>query len=473
MAGTDKGHYVVIDQNALKSYVNFMIEIPKDKRGRVKVGYEDKNGKSVIEPIYDSIDIFENGYAIIEQNQKYGLISESGKVLFEPKFYEVGHGEMIVYVDSKYGYIDLEKGKILLPIMYDDIKKNQDEIFLLNLDNKWGSYNLITKMIIEPIYDQLIFDVNQNHQDYLINSKSQNKLGQSCKVNKNLSYDQVHIQPSILSYKVITETNSKYGYVDLKDGKTILPPVYDEIKKNKDGTLLIKGSNKYGNYNPITKQLISPIYEHIEQFTNLKYKIKLNNLFGIVTSDFNSVIEPIYESVEYITENTYTIKKDGRYGIIRSDGKIVIEPKYEAISFYAGIGQYKQNGKLGYVSVNGVELTPPIYDEIKNLYFELSLLDAGIPLDERNQLPLWHLERVKYNGKYGIYNTQANKMIIQSEYDKIEPIRIFNNSLAHQILMPKIAQIASKVPVFEAVKKGIIMDDKIFFDLNGNYIDKL
>lgn len=343
LAAGDKGRYLVVDQNGSKSYVNFMTQIPKSIRGKVKVGYENKNGKTIIEPMYDSISVFDNGYAFIELDQRFGFVAESGKVIFEPQFDEVGdniHGGVIVASHSKYGYIELVNGKIILPLVYDDIKRNQDGTFLLKLNNKWGKYD------------------------------------------------------------------------------------------------------------PINKQLVDSVYESIESI----YFIGLEN----------------------IRENVYLVKKNGCYGIIDRDFKSIIEPKYEALSFYGGeTGKYKLTGKWGYIGQSGNELTEPIFDRIEDLYVELSSYAADMSFEEQDKLFLRYLDRVKYNGKYGIYNRHMNKMILKPEYDKIDCFRILNNSFAQQYLHPRITPIAIRVPIFRAIKKGIIIDDKFFYDLNGNYIDKL
>lgn len=343
LAAGDKGRYLVVDQNGSKSYVNFMTQIPKSIRGQVKVGYENKNGKTIIEPMYDSISVFDNGYAFIELDQRFGFVAESGKVIFEPQFDEVGdniHGGVIVSSHSKYGYAELESGKIVLPLVYDEIKRNQDGTFLLKLNNKWGRYDPISKQLFESVYESIKF---------------------------------IH-----------------------------------------------------------------------------------------------------FKGLENIDENVYLVKINGRYGIIGMDFKTIIEPKYEVLSFYGGeTGQYMLNGKWGYIGQSGNELTEPIFDKIEDLYSELSLYAADIPFEEQDKMPLRYLDRVKCNGKYGIYNRHMNKMILKLEYDKIDSFRILNNSFAQQYLYPRITPIASRMPIFRAIKKGVIIDDKIFYDLNGNYIDKL
>ena len=63
-----------------------------------KWGYMDNNGKVIIQPLYDSINVEANGFFRIEQKDKAGLLSPRGKVVIEPKYgyvYTTGHTDKL------------------------------------------------------------------------------------------------------------------------------------------------------------------------------------------------------------------------------------------------------------------------------------------------------------------------------------------------------------------------------------------
>lgn len=62
--------------------------------------------KTIIEPQYDSEPIFKNGIAIVDSEDKYGLIDHFGK--------------------------------ILVPVKYDDIRGFQGEYTRVCFEDKWG-----------------------------------------------------------------------------------------------------------------------------------------------------------------------------------------------------------------------------------------------------------------------------------------------------------------------------------------------
>ena len=51
-----------------------------------KYGFIDKSGKVVIEPQFDDVGPFSEGFAGVEKDGKWGFIDKSGKVVIEPQF---------------------------------------------------------------------------------------------------------------------------------------------------------------------------------------------------------------------------------------------------------------------------------------------------------------------------------------------------------------------------------------------------
>ena len=51
-----------------------------------KTGFRDLDGNIVIKAIYESAEMFSEGYSAVEVEGKWGLIDETGKYIIEPKF---------------------------------------------------------------------------------------------------------------------------------------------------------------------------------------------------------------------------------------------------------------------------------------------------------------------------------------------------------------------------------------------------
>ena len=95
--------------------------------------------------------------------------------------------------------------------------------------------------------------------------------------------------------------NNKIGYLN-KEGKEIIPAIYDEISE-------------------------SPTY-----YNNL-LMVERDGLIGFVDSNGKEIITPKYEMVGPINNlNWLMVKKDGVFGFVDNTGNEVVAPKYTSLS---------------------------------------------------------------------------------------------------------------------------------------------
>lgn len=136
-----------------------------------------------------------------------------------------------------------------------------------------------------------------------------------------------------------------------------------------------------------------------------------NNKEGVIDKTGNLIIEPNYEKViipnlskavfvisENLNTNEYKVLNDKNEQIIKNYN---IEPilghTEELVNEYRGVLKYKKDEKYGLLSIDGKELTKPIYDEIVT--------------DNED----FYNYKVKINGKYGLLDENGT-VIIQPEY---------------------------------------------------------
>ncbi len=83
-----------------------------------KTGFRDLNGNSVIEPIYESAEMFSENYSAVEIAEKWGLIDKKGNLVIEPKYNYLGsmhEGLMSFRENEKYGFIDINENVVIKP----------------------------------------------------------------------------------------------------------------------------------------------------------------------------------------------------------------------------------------------------------------------------------------------------------------------------------------------------------------------
>ena len=116
-------------------------------------GIYSRSGK-VVEPQYDNVSPYENGFAAVEKNGKWAYIDEEGKLItdfiynsckgkthetysYEQVMYPASEGYIAVCKDGKWGYIDTE-GKQITDFVFEKTQPVYQGKAWVKVDGKWG-----------------------------------------------------------------------------------------------------------------------------------------------------------------------------------------------------------------------------------------------------------------------------------------------------------------------------------------------
>lgn len=210
----------------------------------------------------------------------------------------------------------------------------------------------------------------------------------------NIEYNTVNIE-------------ERYGVIDGK-GNIIVDPNYDVIQiPNPSKPIFICMSN----YNTETKE----------------YETKVLN-------DKKEQIITGYESVQAIPtettadgvpfENTVLkYKKNGKYGLISIEGKEITKPIYDdisAVTYKEGMLFVKQNEKMGVININGKQVIDVEYDNI--------IVDKYYDVNTKYQKTGFIVCKTEENGyRYGYINYKGEK-ILDTEYTELERVNEIEDS---------------------------------------------
>ncbi|WP_066803443.1 WG repeat-containing protein [Moraxella oblonga] len=121
-----------------------------------QIGYADKSGKIVIAPKFEEAYTFQEGLALVKQNDKYGYLNPKGDFAIKPIFDDAwGFSEGLAKIEQngKYGFID-KTGKIVIKPIYEDTDNWFDEgLVVAQKDKKWGMIDKQGKTKIAFEYD--------------------------------------------------------------------------------------------------------------------------------------------------------------------------------------------------------------------------------------------------------------------------------------------------------------------------------
>lgn len=349
-------------------------------------GCIDTNGNIVIPFKYEELQHSANGYFSAKKSGKYGLINSSNDPIVD--FISSQPVEVFTYLDNHYvvvifndtgkqGLIDLTTGFKVEPI-YDSVSpwSNSGNIVSTSLGMKYGFINLDTKAIIEPIYSQNIYF----HEGLAAASE-----------------------------------NFKSGYIDVS-GNYVIEPIYQDAAPFFEGIAFVKIDGKYGCINTKGEIVIKPSFSYGSIFTEGVAQVVIDeNAFEtnyINTSgeivDLETYCKSIAanlmkywpESTTFIPTHYVNEESIQRAMSIDHEGKILFKTNYDDIfNVKHNMATVMLGGKVGCINEKGIEILPPIYEDIQII-------------DEKHLL-------LKENSKYGVIDILRNE-VLPIKYDHIQ-----------------------------------------------------
>jgi hypothetical protein len=123
-----------------------------------------KNSQVLIKAEWDYALPFGPEVVLIKRGDKFGLVDIRGKVLVEPVWDKLEHHppNMIVQRDGLFGVIDGD-GRIVIDTVWHEIKRLKSSgipgrlpEFAVRQGRKWGLYDTSGKLILEPLFDEIL-----------------------------------------------------------------------------------------------------------------------------------------------------------------------------------------------------------------------------------------------------------------------------------------------------------------------------
>lgn len=334
---------ILLDYDKIGDYSDGLIAVSKDKL----VGFADNNGNIVIDFKYDISNLyasFNNGYAVLNINNKYNLINKNGETVLKSSYDYIYGNEDNTYtasLNSKYGLID-NKENVIIPFLYEGIFKN-DDFYVGLINQKETIYSKTGDIILKNIIlkykstneGEEGFELNNNfivvkdtdnYKIYLVNSKEYiNTSFKNVTLYENYAFASTDNKTIIYDYngKIIKEINDVYGDFIPLSQKFI--GVYNDKCKNNDDYLY----NNYSLYNIDGKIIYDGCYR-LEKLYNSKYISMIDekkHVLKVLDDDGSVLIEE--QSDDYISAifteyNNIKVYKNDNSVLYTTNGKKVL-----------------------------------------------------------------------------------------------------------------------------------------------------
>ncbi|KAF2079466.1 WG repeat-containing protein [Flavobacterium sharifuzzamanii] len=314
-----------------------------------KYGIIDEFGKERVKPEYDTIEHPEESYHeseifVAKKGNYLVLLDKNGKKIYDKiKDFSFDHASLankiqkiyhIQDLNGKYGAIDT-KGELVIPVMYDefrDFRSNNNAI--VKYKGKFGLVDLNNKTTY-PIDNE---EIEQNSRDlayYII--KKNGKVGIINKELKTIiNFDYQDLQPCFYDQinKFIAKQNGLYGVID-RLGGIIIPFQYTEMSNWVEygpgsNFHFVTKDKKQGLITKEGKTVIPVIYDSLFYDSDKIIILSKNGKYGVVTIQNKQVIPFIYEKI-YLEPSFFSKKKETEFYVLKNGKYSIINNKNEVI----------------------------------------------------------------------------------------------------------------------------------------------
>lgn len=251
-------------------------QFPNEKWGAI-----DRKGKVVIKPEYIRLNDFSEGMASCQfSSTLWGVIDKRGNIIKEPQYYDIGSFKNgLCPVRDAYGqykYINL-KGDVVIKGPYDYAQDFIGNMAAVQKEKQWGIIDVNGKLLIP--YNSVSDITSFSDRGYWYYEKD----GKRHYINtKNGSVTILPLKNNFLSEELIfIKKNGKVELID-KDGKVIMPPVFDDYIGFSKDIAAVKLKDKWGFINKQGKFVIPPEYIKVSGFSDGYARVGMGNYWGYI-----------------------------------------------------------------------------------------------------------------------------------------------------------------------------------------------
>lgn len=331
-----------------------------------KCGLQNKNGKFIIQPIYDQMKKTEYDLIVVIKNDKLGLFDKNGKIVLPPKYdanfseydFEFHEGLAAVIRKTKDGYanciyIDKTGKEVLDPTKFGSSTVQ---------DGSFGSCSEFSEGLAPATYNYKYGSNGDYTFDYGYINKQGKIMFKVDNIDGGMCGDALCISGFATGIAKVA-IDGKFKYID-KTGKFVEKPQYDYIGEFSEGLAPADQNDKFGFVDKKGKFIIKPQYDYALKFSEGLAPVDLKNGWGYINKAGKIVIKPQFMRVKGFSEGLAPARLDDeKWGFIDKSGKFIIQPQFYNVEGFSDgeayvekAGNNVSNNKCYYIDKKGTVL---------------------------------------------------------------------------------------------------------------------
>ncbi len=321
-----------------------------------KLGLKDMAGNVIIHPSFDGASPFINNLAVIENDQLYGVIDKTGKLILPICFQQIDMIEQNIIAGND-GFFQLYSQNGVL--LSDEEFEYYDKIngyYIIST----GSVSGIIDSMGKTILNQEWLRIRNISENGWIDVADDDAMFNYLNINGTLMF------PEMLEY--VTAFSGGYGgilqyqsdnvcFVNEEGAIVRETDFYDVDNTIIPGLFKVYGDEVQGIYNPQDDCFINIPVDKFFAASDETYIVEINKKWGVMDKHCSLFIPNIYMNIEYINDGIFAAQKDtGLIILLDQQGKQIGNLEFQAVyRFSEGLlGCIDQESYLlGFVDTEG------------------------------------------------------------------------------------------------------------------------
>lgn len=287
-----------------------------------KFGFIDLEENEVLDFDFYFVGDFYNGFAVFRSGSNYrdprGFVSKTGDLLggkYYDMVYNFENGFAAVEINKKYGLID-RNGKVVVPIQYD---------FISGIHNGWAVFKreehqgLVNAKGEEKKFVHDKYDLRGYFYEGTIVFKHFKKMGimdSNFNVIIPAKYDYLaNFKEGLARFKL----GGKWGFLDQK-GNIVIEAKFDSEYDFSEGYASVTIGKKDGIIKPNGEYLIEPKFSHISSFEEGLAVVEDGGKRGFINTNAEWVIPPTFDQLGRLKDGIFTFAVKEKWGFVNLRG---------------------------------------------------------------------------------------------------------------------------------------------------------